>query len=307
MNQILVVENKKKNRASSSKLEIGNAIKFFAIAIIIFAIFIIGKSSYAIYQDSIGRDTSNMPTVSMERINDTVIIKAKSINQMTYLKYSWNNSEETVIPVDKTEIQEEVVLPLENSTLNITIEEETGRAVKYKKEFLIEGMDISKPTIDITEENQLNVKITATDETQIAYITYKINDSEEIRIDKTETEDKTMNYILKLSRGENRVVIKAVDSSGNIETLEKTIIASSKPTLQFSQNGDNLIIIIQDTDGIKDVEVNLNGRVYAGKDINKKEMKIPFKLNKGNNTLSVKVTNIHGLITEGVKELNNVR
>lgn len=309
MNQILMVENKKKkkNRLSGEKADIRNVARFFAIAIIIFAICLIGRSSYAIYQDARGRDTSNMPTINITRVNDTITVTANSTAQMTYLKYNWNNGEETAIPVDATTVAEEIVLPIENSTLYITIEEETGRAIKYAKEFLVEGMDISKPTIDIAEENESNVKITATDETQMAYITYKINDGEEIRIDKSESEDKTMNYVLKLSRGENKVVITATDTSGNVGTLEKTVIVSATPTVQYEQQANTLIVTIQDLDGIKDVEINLNGQVYAGKDINQKEMKAPFPLQEGTNTIRIKVTNINGLVAEDVKEINYAR
>lgn len=308
MNQILMVENKKKkkNRLSGEKADIRNVARFFAIAIIIFAICLIGRSSYAIYQDARGRDTSNMPTINITRVNDTITVTANSTIPMTYLRYNWNNGEETAIPVDATTVAEEIVLPIENSTLYITIEE-TGRAIKYAKEFLVEGMDISKPTIDIAEENESNVKITATDETQMAYITYKINDGEEIRIDKSESEDKTMNYVLKLSRGENKVVITATDTSGNVGTLEKTVIVSATPTVQYEQQANTLIVTIQDLDGIKDVEINLNGQVYAGKDINQKEMKAPFPLQEGTNTIRIKVTNINGLVAEDVKEINYAR
>lgn len=309
MNQILMVENKKKkkNKLSGEKADIRNVARFFAIAIIIFAICLIGRSSYAIYQDARGRDTSNMPTINITRVNDTITVTANSTTPMTYLRYNWNNGEETAIPVDATTVAEEIVLPIENSTLYITIEEETGRAIKYAKEFLVEGMDISKPTIDIAEENESNVKITATDETQMAYITYKINDGEEIRIDKSESEDKTMNYVLKLSRGENKVVITATDTSGNVGTLEKTVIVSATPTVQYEQQANTLIVTIQDLDGIKDVEINLNGQVYAGKDINQKEMKAPFPLQEGTNTIRIKVTNINGLVAEDVKEINYAR
>ena len=308
MNQILMVENKKKkNKLSGAKADIKNVARFFAVSIIVFAICLIGRGSYAIYQEAKGRDTSNMPTINITRINDTITVTANSTTPMTYLKYNWNNGEETAIPVDGTSIAEEIVLPIENSTLYITIEEETGRAIKYAKEFLIEGMDISKPNIEIAEENASNVKITATDETQMAYITYKINDGEEVRIDKSAAEDKTINYILKLSRGENKLVITAVDTSGNIGTLEKTVIVSATPTVQYEQQANTLIVTIQDLDGIKDVEINLNGQVYAGKDINQKEMKAPFPLKEGTNTIQIKVTNINGLMAEDVKEINYAR
>lgn len=307
MNQILMVENKKKkkNKISSGPVEIANIVKFFAIALIIFGLFFIGQGSYAIYKESKGKNTNNLPVVSMERANDTVIIKAKSSYKIENLIYSWDEAEETKIPVEDTYIEEEVFLPIENSILKVRIEEENGRSIKYQKEFIIEGLDISEPTIEITEESTAgSIKITATDETQMAYITYKVNEEEEIRIDKSETEDKTMNYILKLQKGENKVVITAVDTSGNIATLEKTIIVSGKTSMNLKIEGGKLIINAEDPDGIKDIEINLNGVSYAAKDINQKGVRIPLDIVEGTNTVRITITNVNSLVTTGAKEFD---
>jgi len=304
MNQILMTENKKK-KGYSSQVGIRNIVMFFAIVIIVFGMFLIGQGSYAIYKESKGNNTKDLPTISVSRINDTAIISVNSIERITNFKYSWNNAEQTVIPIDANSLEEEIFLPNENSVLNIVVENESGRAVKYQKEFIVEGMDLAKPSIEISEEETKgNIKIAATDETKMSYITYKINNQEEIRVDRAEGEEKTINYVLRLERGENKLVITAVDTSRNIETMEKTIILSQLPTINLIQNANMLTVIVKDTDGIKDVEINLNGVIYAGKDINQKEIQIPLELKEGANTVQIKVTNINGLVTEGVKELN---
>ncbi len=308
MNQILMIEDKKKKKnksRNSGPIEIANIVKFFAIILIIFGLSFIGQGSYAIYKESKGKNTKNLPTVSMERVNDTVIIKANSSYKIENLIYSWNEAEETKLSVDDNYIEEEVILPIENSILNVKIEEENGRTVKYKKEFIIEGLDITQPAIEITEESTAgNIKITATDETQMAYITYKVNDEEEIRIDKSETEDKVMNYILKLPRGENKVTITAADTSGNIGTLEKTIIVSGKTSMNLKVENGKLVIIVEDPDGIKDIDINLNGVSYTAKDINKKGVRIPLDIVEGTNTVRITITNVNSLVTTGAKEFN---
>lgn len=308
MNQILMVENKKKkkNKSNSGPVEIANIIKFFAIILIVFGLSFIGQGSYALYRESKGKNIKNLPTVSMERINDTVIIKVNSNYKIENLIYSWNEAEETKIPVEDTYIEEAVILPIENSVLNVKVEEENGRTVRYQKEFIIEGLDIAQPTIEITEESGTagNIKITATDETQMAYITYKVNDEEEVRIDKSETEDKEMKYILKLARGENKVIITAVDTSGNIETLEKTIIVSGKTSMNLKIENGKLVIIAEDPDGIKDIDINLNGVSYTAKDINKKGVRVPLDIVEGTNTVRITVTNVNSLVTTGAKEFN---
>ena len=150
MNQILVMENKKKKRSrNTGPAEIENILKFFAIALIVFGVLFIGHGSYAIYKDAKGKDKKNLPILTMERVNDEVIIKATSSIKIKNLIYSWNTDEETKIPVDGTFIEENVMLLNENGTLNVKIEDEKGRTVKYQKEFIIDGLDITKPTIEI--------------------------------------------------------------------------------------------------------------------------------------------------------------
>lgn len=309
MNQILMMETKKKKKSksrSSGSIEIANIVRFFAIVLIIFGISFIGQGSYAIYKESKGKNRDNLPIVNIQRINDMVSIKASSNYKIENLIYSWNESEETKIPVGDTYAEEEVMLLNENGVLKVKIEEENGRTVKFQKAFNIEGLDITKPNIEITEESVPgSIKITATDETQMSYITYKVNDEEEVRIDKSETEDKTMNYILKLQKGENKVVITAIDTTGNINTLEKTIIVSGKTTIKkFAIENGKLVIVAEDPDGIKDIEINLNGVPYVAKNINKKVISVSLDIVEGTNNIRFTITNINTVVTTGAKEFN---
>lgn len=306
MNQILVMENKKKKRSrNTGPAEIENILKFFVIALIVFGVLFIGHGSYAIYKDAKGKDKKNLPILTMERVNDEVIIKATSSIKIKNLIYSWNTDEETKIPVDGTFIEENVMLLNENGTLNVKIEDEKGRTVKYQKEFIIDGLDITKPTIEIQEQGSNGtIKITATDETQMKYISYSINGSDEIKIDKSDAEDKIINYILKLQKGENKLTVTAVDSSGNFEIIEKTIIVSGKTTMNLKIENGKLVVTAEDPDGIKDIEINLNGVTKSVKDINQKSIKATLNIVEGTNNIRIKITNVNSLITTGAKEFN---
>ena len=305
MNQILMVENKKKKKSGSGPADIKNVIRVFLISLIIFGVFYIGQGSYAIYKESKARNTKNLPVVNKERVNDKAKKTETSSNEIKYLKYSWNNAEETSIPVNANYAEEEIILPIENSVLNVVVEDSLDRAVKFKKQFDLEGVDITEPTIEVTKQNDDgSIKISATDETEMSYITYKINDEEEIKIEKSATENRTINYIIKLPRGENRLVVTACDKSGNIGTYEKKIVVSTASTIDLKVENGKLIVTVKDQDGIKDIEVNLNGVEYAAKDINLKEASFPLVLKEGVNTLSIKVTNVNSLVTSGAREFN---
>ena len=313
MNQILMVENRnkknKKNNRSSGPVEINNIIRFFAITIIIFAIFIISHSSYAIYRDSKGNNTDNLAQISISRINDTLIVDVNSEYIIDKFKYNWLNSTQTSVMEGMTNFQEEIILPNGNDVLTIILEDETGRAVTYTKEIFLEGVDILKPTIDISQGQGSSIRITATDETQIEYITYRIDDGEEIRVNKNNEDDTRIEYaVTDLPRGEHTLYVTAVDSSGNFETDENPVIVSSdRPTitgLSIDNENGRIIIEAADVDGIASIEVNLNGAVYIMEDVNRTEATFSLNLQEGTNTISIKITNVNGLSVEGATEFD---
>ena len=94
MNQILMVENKKKSKKKKSysgPIEIKNIIRFFAIVIIIFAFCIIGQSVHAMYREAKGNNTNNLATIALTRQNDTLIVDVQSEFIIEKFKYNWKN------------------------------------------------------------------------------------------------------------------------------------------------------------------------------------------------------------------------
>ena len=172
---------KKKHIGFSGTIDIGNIVKFFAIAIITFAVFIIGHSSYALYRDTKSSNMDNLPEINIKRINDTLIIDVKSLNIIEKFRYNWANSDEKAIPEGAKNFQEQIILPSEDSVLYITLEDETGRAIMYSKDVVLTGIDIAKPKISI-EKQSTSIRVTAEDETEIEYLTYRIDDGDEIKI-----------------------------------------------------------------------------------------------------------------------------
>ena len=315
MNQILMVENKKKKKnkkmknLNSSSIAIKNIVIFFSVAIIVFALCIIGHSSYAIYRDSKGNNIENLAQIGMTRKNDTLIINVESDYIINKFKYNWKNSEQTSIIEESKSFQEEIILPSGNNILTIILEDETGRAVTYTKEIILDGVDIIKPSVEVVEFQNTGVRINANDETEIEYITYRVDDGEEVRINKNIDGDKSIEYIVNnISRGEHTINVIAVDSSGNIEEHESSIIVSSdRPKIKnisVDQQTRKIIIEAIDEDGIKSIEVNLNGAIYQMDDVNRKEATFSLDVQQGKNTISIKITNVNGLSAEGATEFD---
>ena len=312
MNQILMTENKtkkrKRNRSNSEPIEIKNIVRFFAIVIIVFALCIIGHSSYALYRDTKASNTENLADVNITRVNDTLIVDVTSQNIIEKFRYSWTNSEEKSIPEGAKNFQEEIILPSQDSVLTIILEDETGRAVTYTKDIVLTGIDIAKPKISI-DKQATSIRITAEDETAIEYLTYRVDDGEEIRIDKNNDGDKTIQYaVTEIGRGEHTIYVTAVDTSGNTETEEnKVIVSTEEPQiteLSIDRDNDKIIIGVADADGIQSIEVNLNGEVHNLDNINQKEARFSLSIVDGKNTINIKVTNINGLSAEGATEFD---
>jgi hypothetical protein len=314
MNQILVTEvekkqKKKRNRNTTASIEIAKIVRFFAIFIIIFGLCLIGHSSYALYRDSKANNTNNLAEINITRINDTLRVDVQSTYIIEKFRYSWSNSEERSIPENATSFQEEIILPPENSVLTIIVEDETGRAVTYTKDIILDGIDIAKPSVSI-DQQATSIRIKAEDETKIDYMTYRIDDGEEIRIDKNNVDDKSIEYAItqdEIGRGTHKITVTAYDTSGNSTVQESPdiVISTERPeikNLYVDQEQGKLMIEVEDADGIQSIEVNLNGQVYSMNDVNRTEATFSLNLVEGNNTFSIKVENVNGLSVSGSME-----
>ena len=277
--------------------------KFFAIVIIAFGIILIGKGSYAIYKNIEINSGDNIPVVYMDRVNNTVVIKAEDNIEISKLIYSWNKGEETILLPNSKKVEEVVLLPNENSVLNVTIVDTKGKETKFMQEWNIEGTDIRKPEIEITTDEDIRkITIIARDETEINYLIYKWNEEEEIKINATENDKLKIQETIDMILGENKLTVKAVDKNGNTETLEKTIIISSKPVIAIKQSNGKLAVTINDEVGIKKVTLNINGQTYGGNYSGKKQLKLNVPLKKGNNTISITAINESDLEQKVVRE-----
>lgn len=309
MNQILAVENKekkKKKKSSQGPIDIKGIVRFFAITIMIFGFVLAGEASYAVYKNIDDRKPANIPTVVVGRVNDKIILRIEHNEVISKITYSWNNGQETVIPIGSTVAQEEITLLGYNSTLNLTVEDMNGKQVSYQKTFVLDGVDITKPTIDINaEDGNSTMIITASDETAIAYLSYQWEGEEAVVIDAETENQKDIEKEVELSPGTKTITVIAEDRNGNVEQLEKEIVTSTSiPQMQILQEGSQFYIQVSDEDGIQDVVINLNGQEFTVGDLNLKEAQLgPLTLREGNNTISIEITNVSGYTQRGATEI----
>lgn len=305
MNQILITEKKKKSKkAPRGPIEVKGIVRFFAVFIMIFGIILASEGSYALYKEIDESRPENIPDLTITRDGDVLLLQVDHNTEISKINYRWNDGEVNSIPEGTTYAEEEILLPDGNNVLNITVIDMKNREYQFIKEYNLEGVDITKPNIYVTqtEEGTANISISATDETEIIQMTYKINDDQEVVIEATEEGQKEIKKDITLPEGQSTLTVVAKDATGNTTTYEKQIIASSKPTIEIvSKEGNVITLKIADKYGLKDVVVNLNGKVYESKDIdknpnlNKNEIYVPLELQSGNNVLSIQVINVNGL------------
>ena len=312
MNQILAVENKKKEKVKTKKIRTGRPIEikgivmFFAVIIMVFGLIFIGQGSYAIYKDIDDRKPENIPYVTIGRVNDKAIVQISSNIEISKLVYSWNNGEESAIPIGSTNAREEITLLGYDSVLNLTIEDMNGKRVKFQKQYLLTGVDITKPVVEIeTKDGNDKMKIVAKDETGIAYITYQWEDGEPVTVNADQQGQTEMIVQVPLTVGLKKIKIIAVDTNGNIEEIEREITTStSRPKMTLRRNKQKISIEIEDKDGIKSIKANLNGEEYEITNVNRKKVKVGYLyLREGNNTISVEVTNVNDYTEKATAEL----
>ena len=170
---------------------------------------------------------------------------------------------------------------------------------EYQKQYINEQEDASKPTIEISVSgNMLN--ITATDETEMSYLTYSWNNETPTRvnIDSNATDKRELRTSIEVQRGENTLDIVAVDVDGNTATRTENIKGANKPTFEVSADGTNLIINAKDDEGINKIEITVDGAVSETEPDNLKELQATLPITPGDHTVTIKVTNVNGLSTE---------
>ena len=148
--------------------------------------------------------------------------------------------------------------------------------------------------------NTLN--ITAKDETEISYLTYRWNEGEEQRIDVdiNSQDKKQIQTTVEVNQGENKLTITAVDKDGNKVTREEIVVGDYKPTFTVTTEGNNIVITAKDDEGISKIAITVDGVTTDTGDtpINQKEITAKQELEAGTHTITIVVTNINGVKEE---------
>ena len=166
------------------------------------------------------------PEIELLVENSKVKIVAKDETQIDYIKYYWNNEDETKVEAREDspkQIEEKLSIMKGENTLTIIAVDKNGNETKKEQTF----KGAKKPTVELYREGQeLIVKVT--DEEGVQKIEYTIN-GEQYSTDPNNTGEslnlKEVEFRQPLASGSNTITIKAYNISGLVEevTGETTI------------------------------------------------------------------------------------
>lgn len=311
LNQILSIDNSKKETSKKKKtknnrpVEIHSVLKFFAISILIFGIFMIGSGSYSMYKEATKEIGHTKPVIYVEQTTEEeILLKVTHDKTLSKMTYSWNDENATEVPSNgRKEIETRIQIPTGTNTLTVYASDVNGQEIEYKKVYTLEG------SININIEPEGNkLKITANGEKKLLYMTYRWDEEEETKV---EINSNQTEQIIEIPKGLHTLTVIVVDENNKTETKEQEVNGVTKPKLVVTTDGSsNFIIKASDEQGIKRVEFIINEtekymldltRAYESVE-ERKVFEYSYPLHDGENKLEVTVYNEND-ITETFKAL----
>ena len=307
MNQILDYSPRKNGKSVSTGNK-GGA-KIFAIFCIIFAMLMIVKGVYgitSIKKSAIsGKDVAVDANISVEVIEE----EGKAIIRVTHNKgiekviYNWNVDREITIKGGKEfSIEETIELPNGENELYIKVIDVNNHTTSFNKSIKsTNGSDIQNPKINILREDK-KLRITAEDDTAMAFITYRWNEEEEVTISATSDNQKVIATTVDVPIGANDITVEAVDKSNNTARETKQVIGLAEPEINLVVKGNEVIITVTHINGISRIDIDLNGEIYfanyESQEEKPKNVELKLPLTEGYNLVKVKATSVNNTYKE---------
>ena len=286
MNQILDVDDNygKKEKVKKSKapkmpktrnsgpLEIQSIVKFFAIAILIFGVALIGTGSYSMYKGATKEVAKTKPVIYVEQTGEEEILsKVTHDKELAKITYDWNEEGATEVPVNnQKQVETSITIPTGTNTLRVCASDRNGQEIEYEKVYTVES-DIN---INLEPEGN-NIKV---------------------------IEGNQIEETIEIPKGLHKLTIIVVDVNNQTETKEQEVNGVTKPKLDVTTDGKDFIINASDEQGLTRVEFIINQVDRFMIDLkaelsleDRKQFEYAYPLNDGENKLEVTIYNESGI------------
>ena len=249
MNQILYVEEKKKN----TKLEIKKIIRFFSISIIIFGIILASQGSYALYNNMNKEEVQvGNANIDLKQEENELIIKITNSIAVDRMVYSWNESSEKTIQCNNSlNVQEKIEIPVGKNTLNLKVYDIKEKCTQYTQEYTLEEIDF------IIENNTNTMKIIVRDSKELSYMTYAWNNDDAITVEANG--EKIIEKEIQIPVGLNTLKVISVNLDGETKLKEQEFKGVEATKVTAKIEGNYIVITLTDEVGIKIIKHISNG------------------------------------------------
>ena len=302
MNQILTFRT-----AEDSKKQLKKVISFFCIFIILFALVLVAEGVNNYLKIKTSKIDVIPPEIMIERANEKTILKIESKTGMREIRYYWNIMSEGISGnVTKEGINGGKTATIEVPTLNGTNEliveilDSQGSLIKYEPIIITYDVnnnqdvdwetavknDKTKPSIKL-EGMDGKIRISATDNLKMSYVSYSWNDGEETVISGLSEDEKAIAESIDVLEGSNKLKVKAYDRAGNEEVVEKEIKGVKGPAIKVLREDNQIVINVEDETKITKIVYNFNGEEKTVDNIDGKNYELRLDLVEGDNYVIV--------------------
>lgn len=302
MNQILTFRT-----AEDSKKQLKKVIRFFCIFIILFALVLVAEGVNNYLKIKTSKIDVIPPEIMIERANEKTILKIESKTGMREIRYYWNIMSEGISGnVTKEGINGGKTATIEVPTLNGTNEliveilDSQGSLIKYEPIIITYDVnnnqdvdwetavknDKTKPSIKL-EGMDGKIRISATDNLKMSYVSYSWNDGEETVISGLSEDEKAIAESIDVLEGSNKLKVKAYDRAGNEEVVEKEIKGVKGPAIKVLREDNQIVINVEDETKITKIVYNFNGEEKTVDNIDGKNYELRLDLVEGDNYVIV--------------------
>lgn len=284
MNQILSTENVnnkyKGSKKSGGPKDIKSVTKFFAFGLLIFGVFLIINSSYAMLKKDGGKTPKDVgePTIELEeKGEDKILLKVMHEEDVDSLVYAWNEEDPTTVRSVGKFYQKELDIPNGVNTLNVKATDIYGNEKEMERTF-----ELSLSTnIDISISGN-SIKINLEGKEEITKFTYAWDEEEPKKVDVNNTE-----YSMEIEAPLGRHTLKVTATNINDEVEEKTqeVVGTKQPTVTVKKGDNAYAISAHDEIGLDRIEITTlkDGKVTKiqadGQDL---DYNFPLKLSDDN-------------------------
>lgn len=307
MNQILFTNN------NNNKVDTKKIIRIFAIAIILVAIIIAALKIYGIYEDKKNTISDVVPVIEITAISTKeATIKVTSEDGIQYLIYTWNDVEQNRVNLNGSTSFERIIEIPENTINTLKVEAVSMNNVTGTKTEVFENsVDSVKPTVDSITIIDKKLNIEVSDDSGIKYLAYKWENEDEVIINASENDNKTMKAELDIQRGTYKLQIRVVDIYENEEILSRLITGVNEPEIKVIKYGDTINISVTHDMGFKKIEFIINNSVYvydenfSKYDKNQKTVEFDFPLKEGDNKVQINAYSLEKISENEGETLEN--